>query len=77
MVHIQDASHPDRENQIITVNETLKMLDIDSSKPIIEASNKVDKMSTDAIEKLPNMCISAKNGTGEKFIKSCQIYVIN
>lgn len=63
-MHIQDASHPDRQNQITTVNETLKMLDIDSSKPIIEVANKLDKMSFDAIEKSSNLCISATQGTG-------------
>lgn len=71
LVHIQDASHPDRENQIITVNETLQMLDIDSTKPIIEVANKRDKLSLDEIEASPCLCISAKDGTGVK----CDIFL--
>lgn len=64
-MHLIDASHPDRENQVATVNDTLRTLDIDSSKTIIQVANKLDKMSPEVILNSPDICISAKDGTGK------------
>lgn len=62
-----DASNPDRENQLATVNDTLKMLDIDSSKTIIQVYNKLDKLSPEQVFNTSDTCISAKNGSGNSF----------
>lgn len=67
LVHVVDASSPARDEQIKTVNEALKQLNV-SDKPIILVFNKMDK---DVIEPLPTdanaintVCLSAKQGTG-------------
>ncbi|XP_057375389.1 putative GTP-binding protein 6 [Daphnia carinata] len=63
IIHLQDASHPDKRNQIATVNDTLKQLNIDAAKIILQVENKIDSIKT---ENPPSSClrISAKHGTG-------------
>ena len=50
LLHIRDASHPDLENQVMTVNATLDQLDANLSQSVIQVANKIDKL---APEKLP------------------------
>ncbi|KAI9551895.1 hypothetical protein GHT06_022231 [Daphnia sinensis] len=72
VIHLQDASHPDKENQIATVNDTLKQLNIDSAKIILQVENKIDRI---APGNLSASClqISAKQGTGlEKLVELIQ-----
>lgn len=49
------------------------MLNIDSSKAVIEVNNKIDLISLEDVSKLPKIGISAKNGTGKTITFSQQI----
>ena len=65
LVHVYDVSNPDLENQIATVNSTLKTLDADLPQYIINVANKIDKLSDTSHVNYPNVLgISAKRGTG-------------
>ena len=65
MLHVQDISNPDRENQIATVNSTLLSLDTSLPRYVISVANKIDKLSGTSIADDPDvMRISAQHGTG-------------
>lgn len=66
IVHVYDASHPDREAQIQHVRKTLSevMSELNTGdKPIIEVANKCDIASSNSV---PDdvLAISATNSTG-------------
>ncbi len=63
-MHLQDISHPDVENQVATVKDTLEQLNIDSTKTVIQVANKIDKMSSEKLDDYSDLHISAKDGTG-------------
>lgn len=63
IIHLQDASHPDKENQIAAVNDMLKQLNIDSAKPIFQVENKIDKIRPENVS-ASCLQISAQYGTG-------------
>lgn len=66
-MHIHDASHPDLENQVATVDQTLAMLNTDVSSNLIRVANKIDKLSPDQLTAIQNegiIPISATEGTG-------------
>jgi GTP-binding protein HflX len=69
LLHVVDASHPDAEQQIATVNDVLKDLGVDSQEPLL-VLNKVDAVEdrsfVDVLRgKHPNsVTISAVDGTG-------------
>lgn len=72
IIHLQDASHPDKENQIAAVNDTLKQLNIDSAKPIFQVENKIDKVRPENVS-ASCLQISAQYGTGlEEMIELIQ-----
>ncbi|KPM09583.1 ankyrin repeat domain-containing protein 49-like [Sarcoptes scabiei] len=61
IVHVVDASHPNRSKQIETVQNTLKEIDVPSKliETMIEVSNKIDKVPESEIEKFDGLTISA------------------
>jgi GTP-binding protein HflX len=69
LLHVVDASHPDAEHQIATVEQVLKDLGIDSVNPIL-VLNKVDAVQDRSLVDVlrarhPNtVTISAAKGTG-------------
>lgn len=64
LLHIQDVSHPDKENQIATVKDTLQQLNIDSTKIILQVANKIDKILSDKDCDIPGIRVCATDGTG-------------
>merc|ERR1712071_551672 len=65
LLHVQDVSNPDRENQIATVNSTLLSLDTSLPPYIISVANKIDKLSDNFVSEHPEILkISAQHGTG-------------
>uniref|UniRef100_A0A0B7AGD0 Hflx-type G domain-containing protein n=1 Tax=Arion vulgaris TaxID=1028688 RepID=A0A0B7AGD0_9EUPU len=67
ILHIRDASHPDRKLQVVTVHNTLsKMLGEDTLQNMIEVYNKVDLISEEEASQLdPGILqISAVKGQG-------------
>ncbi|XP_046631453.1 putative GTP-binding protein 6 [Daphnia pulicaria] len=76
LVHLQDISHPDVENQVATVKDTLEQLNIDSTKTVIQVANKIDKMSSE-LDDYSDLHISAKDGTGlEELVDLIQTKVL-
>lgn len=84
ILHVQDASHPDREAQAADVHKVLAELDIDthseSTQPfIIDVYNKIDLLSCEAQDVLHNqisrqanaVCISAQTGAGMERLLDC------
>ena len=67
ILHVVDASNPQKEKQMEAVYDTLKQLGANES-PIITAFNKIDLLNGDEILKDPNaeavVRISGKNGEG-------------
>lgn len=67
ILHVVDSSNPDRDQQMYTVYETLRKLEI-GDKPIVTAFNKTDLLETDCLLKDPQadktVRISAKTGSG-------------
>jgi GTP-binding protein HflX len=53
LLHVVDASHPDFEDQIKTVNETLSDIGA-GEKPVILVLNKIDLLTDEALKKLRN-----------------------
>ena len=64
LIHLQDVSHPDLKNHVATVKDTLLQLNIDSTKPIIQVANKIDKMTPEQLDDFSDLQISAKEGEG-------------
>ena len=74
LLHVVDASHPNLEEQVATVEEVLEELDA-GGKPLITALNKVDRLDRadpdvaarlqDSLQELPNpVGVSALTGEG-------------
>ncbi|MCI5639433.1 MAG: GTPase HflX [Lachnospiraceae bacterium] len=67
ILHVVDSSNPDRDQQMYTVYETLRKLEI-GDKPIVTAFNKTDLLETDCLLKDlqadKTVRISAKTGSG-------------
>nr|CAH0111880.1 unnamed protein product [Daphnia galeata] len=77
LIHLQDVSHPDLKNQVATVKDTLLQLNIDSTKPMIQVANKIDKMTLEQLEDFSDLQISAKEGDGlEELVESIQIKLL-
>ena len=86
ILHVVDASNPQKEKQMEAVYDTLKQLGANES-PIITAFNKIDLLNGDEILKDPNaeavVRISGKNGEGtdqlleqiEKILQKQQLYL--
>ena len=51
LIHVVDATHPNRHEQIQAVGQTLDELEI-GEKPVVTALNKIDKLSPEEIEAL-------------------------
>jgi len=65
LLHVQDISNPDQENQIATVNSTLLSLDTSLPRYILSVANKIDKLpDSSTTEKADAIKISAQHGTG-------------
>ena len=69
LVHVVDATHPNRREQIQAVAQTLDELGIEE-KPVITALNKIDKLPPDEVAALPfadypnAVAIAAAEGRG-------------
>jgi GTP-binding protein HflX len=69
LVHVVDATHPNRSEQIQAVGQTLDDLAI-GEKPVVTALNKIDKLPPEALEALQlddyphGVAIAAAHGTG-------------
>lgn len=67
ILHVVDSSNPDRDQQMYTVYETLRKLEI-GDKPIVTAFNKTDLLEMDCLLKDlqadKTVRISAKTGSG-------------
>ena len=86
ILHVVDASNPQKEKQMEAVYDTLKQLGANES-PIITAFNKIDLLNGDEILKDPNaeavVRISGKNGEGtdqlleqiEKILQKQKLYL--
>ena len=67
LLHVIDVTHPNFRDQIKTVDEVLKELDI-NDKPIIKVFNKIDKLKDPTLmasikkNEQPCVCISAAKG---------------
>jgi len=78
LLHVQDVSNPDRENQIATVNSTLLSLDTSLPPYIISVANKIDKLSDNFVSEHPEILkISAQHGTGcPELLQQLQITIL-
>ena len=86
ILHVVDASNPQKEKQMEAVYDTLKQLGANES-PIVTAFNKIDLLNGDEILKDPNaeavVRISGKNGEGtdqlleqiEKILQKQKLYL--
>lgn len=69
LIHVVDATHPNRQEQIQAVAQTLDELKI-GEKPLITALNKIDRLSDEERAQLPladypnAVAIAAAHGTG-------------
>src|SRR5687768_13802360 len=69
LIHVVDATHPNRHEQIQAVGQTLDELEI-GEKPVVTALNKIDKLTPEEVEALAEqdypspVPISAANGIG-------------
>lgn len=78
LIHVVDVTHPNREEQIQAVGQTLDELKI-GEKPVITALNKVDQLSPEELAALPlesypnGVPIAAARGTGlDKLLETIQ-----
>jgi len=78
LIHVVDVTHPNREEQIQAVGQTLDELKI-GEKPVITALNKVDQLSPEELAVLPlesypnGVPIAAARGTGlDKLLETVQ-----
>jgi GTP-binding protein HflX len=67
VLHVIDASHPERDRMIAAVMRVLESIDA-VEVPRLEVYNKIDQLPADeraALERVPGrLCISAKTGEG-------------
>jgi GTP-binding protein HflX len=57
LVHVVDVTHPNAAEQVQTVNETLEELAVDN-RPVVYALNKIDRLSPEERERLPEVADS-------------------
>lgn len=79
ILHVVDCSNPDMDQQMITVYDTLRQLQV-GDKPVVTAFNKIDRL--EALPVLKDLqaertvCISAKYGQGIEELLQCITQVL-
>lgn len=63
IVHVNDASHPDRKAQMDHVEATIK--DLITDQPIINVANKIDLVKNGGEIPTDMICVSATKFTGK------------